>query len=100
MERRNCWEAMKCGRPPGGENAEKLGVCPAALPNEYFDGVNNGKHCGRLCWAVVGTLCGGKVQGTYVEKLGDCLRCEFLKQVNEDEGRNFILTSKQAKGKS
>lgn len=96
MERRNCWEVKKCGRQPGGENAEKLGVCPAALPNEYFDGVNKGKHCGRFCWAVAGTLCEGKTQGTYAKKLMDCLGCEFLKQVNEDEGRNFILTPKKS----
>jgi hypothetical protein len=100
MKSRNCWEAKKCGRQPGGENAEKLGICPAALPNEYFDGVNKGKHCGRFCWAVAGTLCGGKVQGTYAKKLMHCLGCEFLKQVNEDEGRNFILTPKETKGES
>jgi hypothetical protein len=96
MTRRNCWEAIKCGRQPGGKNAEELGVCPAALPNEYFDGVNEGTHCGRFCWAVAGTLCGGKMQGTHAKKLMDCLGCEFLKQVNEDEGRNFLLTPKRS----
>jgi hypothetical protein len=100
MERRNCWETMKCGRQPGGVKAEELGVCPAALPNEYFDGVNKGKHCGRFCWTVVGTLCGGNVQGTFAKKFMNCLGCEFLKQVNEDEGRNFILTPKKAKDES
>jgi len=100
MKRRNCWEAMKCGRQLGGENAEKLGVCPAALPSEYFEGVNRGMHCGRFCWAVAGTLCGGKVQGTYANKLLDCIGCEFLKQVNEDEGRNFILTPKESEAKT
>src|SRR5665648_944927 len=68
MVRRNCWEAMKCGRQPAGEDAEQLGACPAALPNEHFDGVNKGKHCGRFCWAVAGTLCGGKVQGNHAKK--------------------------------
>jgi hypothetical protein len=100
MERRNCWEAIKCGRQPGGDNAEKLGVCPAALPNEHFDSVNRGEHCGRFCWAVAGTLCGGHVQGTYAKKFMDCLGCQFLKQVNEDEGRYFILTPKTAKDDS
>ena len=97
MQRRNCWEVMKCGRSPGGENVERLGVCPAALPNQY-DGTNKGKHAGRFCWAVTGTLCGGEVQGTYAKKFLDCLGCEFLKQVNEDEGPNFILTPQKAKG--
>ena len=95
MERQNCWEAMKCGKQPGGENAEGL-VCPAALPNEY-DCVNNGTHGGRFCWAIEGTLCGGKVQGAYAEKFIYCFECKFLKQVNEGEGRNFILIPKEAK---
>jgi len=99
MERKNCWEVKKCGREPSGENVEKLGVCPAALPNEY-NGVNKGKHAGRFCWAVAGTLCEGEVQGTYAKKLMGCLGCEFLKQVNEEEGRNFILTPQKAKCES
>ena len=99
MKRENCWEMKKCGRQPGGSNAEELGVCPAALPNEY-DGVNKGNHGGRFCWAIAGTLCGGKVQGTYARKFMCCLDCEFLKQVNEDEGRNFVLNPPKAKDKS
>ncbi|MHB8053773.1 MAG: two-CW domain-containing protein [Candidatus Aminicenantales bacterium] len=100
MKRKNCWEAKECGRQPGGKNAEKFSICPAALPNEYFDGLNKGEHCGRFCWAVAGTLCGGTVQGTYAKKLIACLSCEFLGRVNEDEGREFVLTPKEAKKKS
>ena len=99
MQRKNCWEVKKCGREPGGENVKTLGVCPAALPNEY-DGVNKGKHAGRFCWAVAGTFCEGEVQGTYATKLMDCLGCEFLKQVNENEGRYFTLTPQKAKNES
>ena len=99
MKRKNCWEVKRCGREPGGENSKKLGVCPAALPNEY-DGVNKGKNAGRFCWAVTGTLCEGEIQGVYAKKLINCLRCKFLKQVNEDEGRNFILTPSKEKGES
>ena len=95
MERQNCWEAMKCGRHPEGENAEKFGVCPAALPNECYDDVNKGKHGGRFCWTVPGTLCGEEVQGSYAKKFINCLDCQFLKQVNKDEGRDFILIPKQ-----
>lgn len=91
MERKNCWEVKRCDLEPGGENSIKSWVCPAALPNEY-DGVNKGKYAGRFCWAVAGTLCGRKIQGIYAMKLMNCLNCEFLKQVNEDEGRDFILT--------
>ena len=84
---------MKCGRQSGGEKAEKLGVCPAAELSEY-DGTNKGTCAGRFCWAVAGTFCGGKLQGTYAEKLMNCVNCEFFKQVNEDEGRFFVLIPK------
>ncbi|MFQ5965186.1 MAG: two-CW domain-containing protein [Candidatus Scalinduaceae bacterium] len=90
MKRKNCWEVMKCGREPNGEKVEELGVCPASLSNKY-DGVNGGKFGGRFCWAVAGTFYEGEVQGTYARKLVRCLRCEFLKQVHEEEGRFFKL---------
>ena len=98
MERTNCWEIMKCGRQPGGESVEELGVCPAALSNKY-DGVNKGQHGGRFCWAIAGTLCGSSVQGTFAEKFADCLKCEVLKQISVDEGREFILSPKDAESK-
>ncbi len=91
MERRNCWEAKACGRQPGGDNVNTLGACPATLPSEY-DGVNRGRRGGRFCWAVAGTFCGGKVQGTFAQKLLDCLSCGFLKEVEEEENGAFKLT--------
>ena len=98
MKRNNCWEVMKCGRQSGGENVEKLGVCISTLPSEY-DGVNSGERSGRFCWTVAGTFCNGELQGTFAEKLKNCINCEFFKQVNEDEGRNFVLTPGNAKDK-
>ena len=95
MNRNNCWEVKQCGREPGGAKIEQLGVCPAAMPNKY-DGVNKGAYGGRFCWVISGTFCGGKPQGTFAKKLGDCLKCPFLQQVNCDEGRFFILTPNQA----
>jgi hypothetical protein len=97
MERRNCWQVRDCGRQLGGDNAEALGVCPAALPNE-FDGYNQGEHGGRFCWGVAGTLCSGKVEGTLAKKLLDCIRCEFLQRVQEEQGRAFVLSPRDAKG--
>jgi len=35
-------------------------------------------ECGR-CWLVAGTLCGGKVQGKFAEKIGSCTECEVFK---------------------
>ncbi len=92
MTRQNCWEVKKCGREPGGGRAEELGTCPAALPAKEYDGVNQGLHGGRFCWAVAGTLCGGKRHGCYAVKLLTCLGCDFLKQVNREEGASCILS--------
>ena len=90
MARKNCWEVKKCGREPGGEKADELGVCPAASASEY-DGVNRGNVAGRFCWAVAGTYCGGKVQGTYAQKFSDCINCKFFKDVQDEESSNFVL---------
>lgn len=98
MERKNCWEVSQCGRQPGGENVERLGVCPAAVPSAY-DGTNKGTCAGRFCWAVAGTMCEGRVQGTYADKLVNCLACDFFKRVNDEEGRNFILAPRDIKRK-
>jgi hypothetical protein len=61
----NCWEFKKCGREKGGAKASELGVCPA-----WPDG-------GHDCAHVAGTLCGGKVQGTFAMKVGTCIQCPF-----------------------
>ena len=94
--KKNCWEVMDCGRQPSGRNAAKDGVCPAALPSEY-DGVNGGEHAGRFCWHLAGTLCDGKSQGSFVEELMDCFRCEFCQQVSREEGVDFALTPRAAR---
>ncbi len=91
MKKLNCWEFFKCGREQDGEKVEEFGVCPTAVLKE-FDGVNGGKACGRFCWVIAGTFCKGKVQGTIANKLKDCINCDFLKHVNEEESREFILT--------
>ncbi len=92
MSRKNCWEVKNCGRQPGGAKVDELGVCPAAT-EVRLDGTNHGKNAGRACWALLGTLCGGKVQGIFAAKLGDCHKCEFYRQVVEEEGLNLELTS-------
>jgi len=81
----NCWESKKCGREPGGERAEVLGVCPAATETRCH-GANRGTNGGRVCWLVSGTLCGGEVQGHFARKLATCKDCDFYKQVQEEEG--------------
>ncbi|NJD56328.1 MAG: HAMP domain-containing histidine kinase [Nitrospirae bacterium] len=64
LRREKCWEYMECGRDRGPE-----AKCPA---HPYF---------GRVCWAVGGTYCGGKVQGTFAQKCDDCKGCSFYQKV-------------------
>lgn len=85
MSKLNCWEFKKCGREPGGAKEKELGVCKASTESRLSD-ANGGKNAGRACWALAGTLCGGKVQGTFAEKLGNCLSCEFYQLVVKEEG--------------
>lgn len=79
---------MKCGREPGGKNADESGVCPAAAAN-VFDGFNSGRNGGRICWLIAGTFCNKKVQGKFAEKRHSCKDCEFYKQV-QDQGETYF----------
>ncbi len=62
-----CWEYLKCGVEKTEGSA--FLQCPAY------------PHYGRICWAVAGTFCGGRVSGAIAQKLGDCKKCEFYKRV-------------------
>jgi hypothetical protein len=80
----NCWEYTKCGRQPGGNKVQELGVCPVSTHQE-LSGAHGGTHAGRACWVVAGSLCGGTIQGTYANKLRNCWRCEFMNRVRQEE---------------
>ena len=80
----NCWEFKKCGREPSGSRTAELGICPSSTETRVH-GINNGKNGGRICWAIAGTLCGGKVQGTYAQKFLNCMGCDFYKLVVHGE---------------
>ncbi len=91
MKKLNCWEIKKCGREQGGDNTKKDGECPAATETSCT-GINAGKNAGRICWALAGTFCGGKVQGDFAQKQVSCMTCEVFKQVKIEEGaENFTL---------
>ena len=64
-----CWEHMQCGR-----DQDCSVKCPA-YPN-----------FGRVCWAVAGTFCEGKVQGTFAQKYDDCKKCEFYQKMRKERG--------------
>lgn len=76
----NCWEFMKCGREKGGAKAVDMGICPA-----YPD---HGLHCAR----VAGTLCGGKVQGIFAQKLHNCLKCDYYNSKHYDRSYQGRMT--------
>jgi len=91
----NCWEHKKCGRQPGGHKAQELGVCPVTT-HQPLSGVHGGVNAGRACWVVAGSLCGGKVQGTYAQKLNNCWRCDFMNVVKkEEEPQTFGFSATQ-----
>jgi hypothetical protein len=95
-QRLNCWDVMKCGREVGGSKVDELGVCPASTWDKDGE-MNGGIHGGRICWVLVGTLCGDKVQGTFAEKIRTCLKCKFYQYVRQQEGKNFRYTLPQKK---
>ena len=71
----NCWEIKKCERQKGGKKVNKLGECIASK-----------EGMGHSCWAVAGTLCGGKIQGTTAQKIGYCTTCEVHEIYNRSKG--------------
>jgi len=90
MPKQNCWEFKKCGREAGGAKERELGTCPAAITRE-LDGDHGGKNAGRACWIVAGTMCGGKVQGTFAKKYDNCEKCDFYRSVKQEEGTQYLL---------
>jgi hypothetical protein len=86
--KKNCWELIFCGREPDGLNVDELGVCPASI-DTLHDKTNNGKNAGRYCWRIAGTMCRGRIQGKWAEKIDDCHACKFFQFVENQEGENF-----------
>lgn len=76
----NCWEFHKCGRAEGGDNVHVHGICPVAT-EKRTDGIHDGTNGGRACWAIAGTFCQGKIQGTFAKKKKTCLDCSFFQEV-------------------
>lgn len=87
----NCWEFKKCGREQGGRKVAELGVCPTAICAE-LNGAHDGKKGGRACWIIAGTMCGGKVQGSFAQKFKSCSACDFYQAVKAEEKSGFQLS--------
>ncbi len=92
MEKINCWEFKKCGREPEGSHANDLGICPATR-EDRLHGIHGGLKAGRSCWVLAGTLCGGRVQGTFAQKFKNCETCDFYQKVKQEEFPKFQLSA-------
>jgi hypothetical protein len=90
MSKANCWEIMECGRQPDGARVLEMGVCPAAR-RDPGGPANGGEACGRICWAVAGTYCDDRIQGTSAAERATCAECEVFKLVQREEGPSFSL---------
>jgi len=91
-EKINCWQVKGCGREPGGCNTIQFGVCPATICHK-LDGIHGGIKAGRSCWVAAGTLCDGKIQGTYASKMTSCKKCDFYQKVMFEEGNSSLPDS-------
>lgn len=91
LRKQNCWEYKKCGRQPQGRHVADRGICPATV-EESLDGSHEGTNAGRSCWIVCGTLCQGKVQGTFAQKFKSCEQCDFYQLVKSEERSAFTLS--------
>jgi hypothetical protein len=80
----NCWEIIKCQRQRGGKKVKELGEC-----------IVSKEGMGHSCWAVAGSLCGGKIQGTHAQKIGYCTNCEVYQTYNRSRGKlgKFVKTT-------
>jgi hypothetical protein len=86
---KNCWEFKQCGRQPGGHKVTELGICPAAT-EQRVNLVHQGRNAGRCCWAIAGTLCKGEIQGSFAQKVGNCMKCDFYSLVTAEEGPGVV----------
>jgi len=89
MSSKNCWEHKNCGRQAGGPKVAELGICPVTTSNRV-NGANHGHNGGRACWVIAGSLCGGKVQGSFATKMANCMACDFYVAVKAEEGSTYI----------
>ena len=76
MELLNCWEIKKCERQKGGKKVYELGECIASKSG-----------MGHSCWAIAGTLCLGKIEGTFAKKVGFCTSCKVYHLYNRSNGK-------------
>ncbi|MBF0457910.1 MAG: hypothetical protein HQK99_08455 [Nitrospirae bacterium] len=82
----NCWEFNKCGREPGGDKVEELGVCPVTIATS-FNGLHGGTNAGRACWAVPFACGDAEGKMSFASKIRKCTQCEFHHLVIKEEDK-------------
>lgn len=88
MKRINSWEFRKCGRGMGQSVKSCNGLCPVAKETR-LDGLHGGTNAGRACWVIAGTMCDNEIQGSFTQKLDNCLECDFYQMVMKEERPDF-----------
>jgi len=79
---KNCWEILNCEREEGGSKVGEFGECRASV-----------EGLGHSCWALSGTFCDGKIQGTMSQKEPICMKCDVYQQYNRETGKDGKIIS-------
>jgi DNA-binding transcriptional regulator YiaG len=77
----SCWDIRNC--PP-----EVREVCPAWEFN-----------VGGLCWFINGTICLGKVQGSWTKKMKVCRKCEVFAETVNPRGTGLTGRARIIRGR-
>ena len=87
----NCWEFTNCGREPGGVLADSEGVCPVSVAMQ-FDGVDDGRAGGRVCWKLHQTNSLGNAC-SQLRLLTTCQECAFYRRLKFETAPEPIALS-------
>jgi|GEM_PF-1358090 len=68
----NCWDINSCP-------VERRNSCPAW---EF--------HSGEMCWFINGTICSGKVEKNWQEKIKNCRCCAVFHKCFDNKSSNFL----------
>lgn len=68
-----CWDYTNCPE-------DRKNKCPAFTQN-----------AGRRCWRIAGTMCHGEKQGSIVEKLATCLKCDVYHKINRLRWHDMVF---------
>lgn len=80
---KNCWEILGCERHARGNKVLEFGECSASKTK-----------MGHSCWAVSGTLCGGKVSKSHKEKQISCKSCDVYRLYHRSSGKHGRVIKK------